>query len=172
MLIIRRETSGDALAIHTVQDAAFDGMPYSSGTEAALVDALRASPDWIAPLSMVAELDGTIVGHVVCSRGHIGDKPALGLGPIGVDPSHQGHHIGAALLHAVIAAADALGEPAIVLLGDPALYSRFGFVMADTVGVTPPDPAWTNYFQVRTLTAYRPDMQGRFTYAKAFDIAS
>lgn len=56
-------------------------------------------------------------------------------------------------MHGVLAAADALDEQAVVLLGEPSYYRRFGFALAAPLGLLPPDPAWTQHFQVRPLNA-------------------
>ncbi len=72
-------------------------------------------------------------------------------------------------MHAVLAAADALDEPAVCLLGSPAYYSRFGFRRSTDVGIDPPDPAWGEHFQVRLLTAWTAELRGTFRYAAAFD---
>jgi putative acetyltransferase len=72
-------------------------------------------------------------------------------------------------MHAVLAAADALEETEVFLLGDPAYYSRFGFVLAAPLGLLPQDPAWSEHFQVRPLTAWDPSARGTFRYAPAFD---
>jgi putative acetyltransferase len=71
-------------------------------------------------------------------------------------------------MHAVLGAADALSEPLVGLLGDPAYYHRFGFVPAQSIGVTAPDSSWGEDFQVRTLTRYE-GLTGRFHYAGPFD---
>jgi putative acetyltransferase len=71
-------------------------------------------------------------------------------------------------MHAVLGAADALGEPLVGLLGDPAYYRRFGFVPAQSIGVAAPDSSWGDGFQVRTLTRYE-GLTGRFHYAGPFD---
>lgn len=169
-MIIRREAPSDVAAARAVQVAAFrrpdnDDEPI----EARLLDELRACDGWLPALSIVAVVDDTVVGHVVTTRGFVGDVPALGLGPIGVLPSHQHHGVGLALMHAAIGAADALDEPLIALLGSTVYYARYGFVAATTLGITAPDPAWGAHFQVRTLTAYRPDVRGQFRYASPFD---
>jgi putative acetyltransferase len=88
------------------------------------------------------DLRSGIAGHVVCTRGWVGDLAALGLGPISVVPDHQRRGIGQALMHAIIGAADAAGEPLIALLGDQGFYGRFGFVEASRMGILAPDPAW------------------------------
>ena len=169
-MIVRREAAADVSATRAVQVAAFQKQDASDEpAEARLLDALRDCDGWLPELSIVAELDDTVVGHVVTTRGFVGDTPVLGLGPIGVLPSHQGRGIGLALMHASIGAADALAEPLIALLGSPDYYGRFGFVASTTVGVTAPDPAWGPAFQVRTLTMHRADIRGRFAYAAPFD---
>lgn len=162
--LIRREAAGDAAAIDRVHELAFGGR-----VEPDLVHALRADAAWIPALALVADDGDNIVGHVVCTRGHVGGTAAVGLAPIGVLPDRQRQGIGTALMHAVIAAADALDEPLVALVGEPDYYARFGFVAASTVGISAPDPTWGEYFQVRTLTAYRPDITGVFIYAPPFN---
>jgi putative acetyltransferase len=72
-------------------------------------------------------------------------------------------------MHGVLAAADALDEPCVVLLGDVAFYSRFGFEPARPLGVLPQDPAWGEHFQLRRLTAWTDTLRGTFRYAPAFN---
>jgi putative acetyltransferase len=69
----------------------------------------------------------------------------------------------------VLGDADALNEPAIALLGDPAYYGRFGFVLAAPLGVLPPVPEWTPHFKLRPLNAWDGESRGIFRYARAFD---
>jgi putative acetyltransferase len=176
-VIIRREAPDDVPAVRAVTAAAFATAPHSAPSvepdgapgEATLVGWLRDDPGWLPALSLVAEsADGHVVGHVVCTRGTVDGAPALGLGPLSVDPAQQGSGVGTALMHAVLAAADALDEPLVALLGDPAYYRRFGFRPATEVGIAAPQPAWGDLFQVRTLTAYEPGPTGTFTYAAPF----
>ena len=170
-MILRREREGDAPAIAAVHASAF-ARPGTVGVEppeVLLVSELRASDAWIAPLSIVAVMDGVIVGHVVCSRAHINDTiPVLGLGPLGVAPEDQSRGIGSALVHAVIAAADALDERIVVLLGRPDYYRRFGFEPASNHGIAPPHDWYGDHFQVRHLTSAIGDENGFFRYADAF----
>jgi putative acetyltransferase len=134
-VIIPRETLEDRAAVDAVTSAAF-GRPWVDGepVETRLLRALRDDAGWISTLSMVAERDHQIIGHVVCTRGRVGVLDALGLGPISVLPSRQRQGAGAALMHAVIGAADAARESLIALLGDPRFYIRFGFVPASSLG--------------------------------------
>ena len=131
---------------------------------------LRASGAWLPPLSMVSlGPDGAITGHVLCTRAHVGAAPVLALGPLSVHPDQQRRGAGSALMHAVLGAADALGEPLVVLLGDPGYYARFGFRPAAGHGVIPPVPGWEPYFQVRRLTGDDPALAGPFRYPEPFD---
>ncbi|GAA1257544.1 N-acetyltransferase [Sphaerisporangium rubeum] len=170
-MLVRRETPADVPEIHAVHLAAFAAAyaPDTVPPEAGLVDALRACDAWLPELSLVAQdPDGTVIGHVVCTRAHVGTRPVLGLGPLGVLPARQREGTGHALMHAVLGAADALGEPLVVLLGHQDYYPRFGFRPAADLGVTPPVPAWAPHFQARTLTTHTPDLRGPFTYAAPF----
>ena len=166
--MLRPEMPGDAQAVAAVHRAAF---PVEEGAEepveVGLVDALRAGGHLVGGLTLVAEVDDRVVGHVACSRGTIdGVHPAVGIGPIGVLPAVQGRGVGAALMTTVTRLATDAGETLLALLGDPALYARFGYVTSTEVGVEAPDPAWGVHFQVRPLVPDHPT--GRFHYAPPF----
>ena len=167
-MIIRRERPADCATSRAVQAAAFTS-DQAEPAEARLLDQLRACAGWIPALSWVAELDGRVVGHNVCTRGFVGEVPCLGLGPIGVAPNLQQGGVGSALMHAMIGAADALDEPLIALLGNPAFYSKFGFVPSTEVGIVAPDESWGIYFQVLPLNAWNEAISGTFRYASPFD---
>ena len=170
-MIVRRERPGDIAATRAVQAAAF---PIPDGAdepvEAGLLDQLREDEGWIDGLSLVAEVDGEVVGHVVCTRGTVGAdrRPALGLGPIGVRPDRQGQGIGLALVHAVVAVAEDRGETLVALLGSTEYYRRLGFVPAADHGVEAPDPSWGAHFQVRVLDPSAV-VAGPFVYAEPFN---
>jgi len=120
--VIREERPGDRAAVREVEIAAF-----GREVEADIVDALRSDPAWA--LSLVAELDDEVVGHLLFSRGSHG---VMTLGPLAVLPSHQRRGIGTALMHGGLAR---ITGP-VVLLGHPAYYTRFGFWPALPLGVT------------------------------------
>lgn len=170
-MLVRRYEPTDREDVRRVHAAAFHP-PCGTGAasaEVALVDELIDAGDVIGQLSLVAVRDGTIVGHVACSQATVGKHAVAGLGPIGVLPAYQGRGVGQALMHAVLAAADALEVPLVALLGSPDYYSRFGFVPAATLGIEAPNPTWGDHFQARALTAYDSRLRGRFRYASAFD---
>lgn len=175
-MLIRQETTADIDAIDAVHAVAFSidpvtGTPIEGGSEpveVGLVRALRSDSGWVDALSLVAESKSRIVGHVVCTVGAIADTPALGLGPIGVLPIEQGRGIGTALMHSVLGAADGLGYPAVVLLGQVDYYQRFGFVSARSLGISPTEPSWGDSFQARPLAAWSASVAGVFEYASPF----
>ena len=128
-MTIRREQADDHAQIAALHDDAFERVEGAArSVESSLVDELRGDGDVIDELTFVAELDGAVVGHVMCSAATLGERPAVGLGPIAVMPALQRQGIGAALMASVIASAEQRGDAVIVLLGDPAYYGHFGFV--------------------------------------------
>ncbi len=164
-MLVRREVPADVGSIDEVHRQAFDG-----SVEAGLVHALRADPGWVPALSLVAEdAGGRVVGHTVCTEGSLDGVAVVGLGPIGVLPSVQRTGVGQALMHAVIAASDALEYPLVALLGHLDYYPQFGFVPASQLGVVAPNLQWGDYFQARPLAAWHAGLRGTFRYAATFD---
>jgi putative acetyltransferase len=172
-VLIRRESARDTGVIHAITAAAFGRPgqpPGETPPEARLVDELRAGPAWLPQLSLLAVTPaGEVIGHVLCTRGHVGQAPVLALGPLAVRPDSQRRGVGSALMHAILGAADALDEPLVALLGDPAYYSRFGFRPSSDYQIVPPRPEWQPHFQVRVLAGYQPSVRGTFTYPDPFE---
>ncbi|MGV0155046.1 GNAT family N-acetyltransferase [Rhodococcus sp. GB-02] len=172
-MYIRRETSSDRDAVYSLLGAAFadQAPPGETPYEIELTRQLFASDDYLPKLSLVAVAGGEIVGFVIGTRGWVGQVEAVGLGPLAVTPGNQRSGVGSALMHAAIGAADAQDVPLLALLGSTDYYPRFGFVTSTDVGVESPEAEWGAHFQIRTLTAYRADQTGKFSYAAPFGIA-
>ena len=119
---IRPVSPADADAIAALTMAAF-GRPDEAGLVAALTD------DGDATISLVAEHDGEVIGHILLSPMRASFR-ALGLAPISVVPSAQRQGVGGALIRAAIDRARADGWRAIFLLGEQDYYGRFGFSAA------------------------------------------
>lgn len=166
-LQIREEVPADVPSIEAVTVAAFLHAPHTSHTEQHIVNALRCAG--ALTISLVAELDGALVGHVALSPVSISDGSAhwFGLGPISVLPTHQGHRVGSALMAAALAALREQGAQGCVLLGDPGYYGRFGFCATPDLVLpgTPPE-----YFQALHLGTTTP--RGSVTYHTAFEATS
>jgi putative acetyltransferase len=165
--VIRPEEPADFDAIRALHVAAF----APSTVEAEILDALRADGDLVGPLSLVALRDGAVTGHVAISRAWVEETEVLALGPIGVLPALQGAGIGGALMRATIAAASETSWPLIALLGHADYYPRFGFELAEPLGLRCPYPAATENWMAYRLPAYDPSVQGAFRYAGAFALA-
>ncbi len=124
---IRLETPADHSAIRNITDEAFKGAAHSSGTEGAIVEKLREAGS--LTVSLVAERDSEIVGHVAFSPVAIGNDREgwFGLGPVSVIPDLQRKGIGGALIEDGLSRLRTLGAKGCVVLGDPEYYGRFGF---------------------------------------------
>lgn len=147
-LIIRQEQPEDYSQTEALVREAFWNRYAPGCNEHYLLHLLRQAPDFAPWHSLVAEYLGQLIGQVLLSPACImaadGRKaPALTLGPVCVLPAVFGRGVGAALMQAAIAQAQARQERAILLMGDPRYYSRFGFVPASRFGIHLPgaDPA-------------------------------
>jgi predicted N-acetyltransferase YhbS len=136
---IRPETPADYARVFEITEAAFRDLPISDHTEQHLVNRLRTSTAFIPELSLVAELDGEVVGHILFTRAAIvgPDRTweSLTLAPVSVAPPYQRHGIGGQLIRAGIEIACELGFDNINLVGHAEYYPRFGFVRASLYGV-------------------------------------
>jgi putative acetyltransferase len=110
-------------------------LAFGSDEEPGIVEAVR---DEDGSFALVAEEDGAIVGHVQFSRAWIGETAVLALGPVGVLPDRQGRGIGSNLIRGGLEEARSRGETAVILLGDPEFYPRFGFEPASAFGLANP----------------------------------
>ena len=161
---IRTETQDDVAAIGAVIAEAFAGQPGGGHTENDIVDALRA--DGTLSLSLVADIDGRIAGHIAFSAVRIedGSEDWYGLAPVAVAARDQGHGVGKALVRAGLTELERLGARGCVVLGDPGYYAQFGFRAHPTL-LFPGVPA--QYFQALALNgAALP--AGRVRYHECF----
>jgi predicted N-acetyltransferase YhbS len=170
-VIVRVERPEDRDASFEVERAAFD-----RDLEAGIA---RAVADEEGSFALVAEDDGTVIGHVQMSRAWIGATAVLSLGPIGVVPARQGEGLGGALVRGALDEASARGERVVMLLGAPGYYGRFGFVPGSTFGLQNPfagdhgsdfvvDEA---DFQIVVLDEDPAELEGVVRWHPAFDEA-
>ncbi|MGW3798217.1 GNAT family N-acetyltransferase [Dermacoccus nishinomiyaensis] len=108
-----------------------------------------------------------LFGYAVPTWGDLDGAPALGVGPIAVDPGIQGHGVGAALIEELFRRAKRRGEWVVVLLGEPAYYSSFGFAPASRFGIVA-HPTWGDFFQACALGDEAEVPSGTYTYAEPF----
>ena len=152
MTIVRAETAEDYAAVRRVNELAF-GNPV----EALLVDRLRAVAD--PHISLVAVKDGQVVGHIFFSpvsieiRIEISDSASLvmGLGPMAILPEYQRQGLGSQLVRAGLQECQRIGCNAVVVVGHPEYYPRFGFVPASQNGLRCEFPVPDDVFMVAEL---------------------
>lgn len=164
---VRNELQGDELAIEAVTQAAFKDAPHSGHTEHFIIKALRKANK--LSVSLVAEADGVIVGHVAVSPVAItdGSRGWFGLGPISVSPEHQHKGIGSQLMERALTVMKSQGASGCVLLGDPSYYQRFGFRNEQGL-IFPGVPQ--EYFQAISFGSQVPE--GEVSYHEAFHAQS
>jgi putative acetyltransferase len=170
MVEIRSEQATDQQAVLAVHASAFAD---HGGVVVDLVKALRELVTATAGLSLVAEINGQVIGHVMFTPSLL-DAPSRlvsidVLSPLAVSPDYQRRGIGGSLIEAGVAIQATRGVPAILLEGDPSYYSRFGFQPAGPLGfrrpsLRIPQPA----FQVMRLPTYERWMIGTLVYAHQF----
>jgi putative acetyltransferase len=158
MMSIRNESAHDRRAVYKVVSSAFGRV-----AEAELVQELYAAGDSV--VSLVADDDGQIVGHVLLSRMDA-PFPALALAPLSVVPARQRRGIGSALVEKAVNRAGGQGWAAIFVLGDPNYYERFGFDREAAAGFTSPYAG--RHFMMLKLLAALPVTTGDLRYAPAF----
>lgn len=161
---IRNETAADVTEIESVTVSAFLHARHTNHTEQFIVSALRAAGK--LAVSLVAEADGKVIGHVAVSPVSISDGASgwFGLGPISVTPEHQLRGVGSRLLREALRVLRDQGGSGCVLLGEPRYYSRFGFRVDPNL--THPDGP-PEYFQAVSFDSSRP--QGTVSYHEAFN---
>jgi putative acetyltransferase len=169
-LHLRPETPSDITAIYTDNQLAFDGRQ----AEPDLVDAIRLSDDFIPELSLVAELDGRVVGHILFSRIQIETKtgllPVISLAPLAVLPAFQNQGIGSALVRHGLDECRRLGHAIVIVLGHPDYYPRFDFSAGLAQALECPygdvGPAW---MALELLPGALDGVHGRVVYPSAFN---
>ena len=126
-MIIRNEKNSDIEAISRVTIAAFKNLAISNHTEQFIINALRAAK--ALTVSLVAEIEGQVAGHIAFSPVTISDGASgwYGLGPVSVLPEHQKKGIGKSLIGEGLSILKKLGGQGCVLVGHPNYYQRLGF---------------------------------------------
>ena len=163
---LRPERPGDEDAIHDLTVIAFDPMPFSDGSEAPIIRALRDAGD--LTLSIVAEDDGEVVGHVAFSPVTVDgeDRGWYGLGPVAVRPDRQREGIGRSLVAAGLEQLRARGARGCALIGNPDVYRPMGFVSDGGLTYRELDPALVQHV---VLSGSPP--RGELRFSPAFEAA-
>ena len=166
-LIIRSQKIKDYAAIAKVNNLAFE-----RDNEAKLIEKTRKSDRFIPELSLVAELDDKIVGHIMFSYIDLVAKETtkvLALAPMAVLPEYQNKAIGSLLIKTGLAIATKIQAPMVIVLGEPKFYNRFGFEPASKYNIQSSFKVSDEYFMIKFLTEDYHNYPGKIVYPSAFD---
>lgn len=167
---IRQERPADYEAVYEVVKTAFATAEHSDGTEQDLVAALRHSPSFIPELSLVALLDGKIVGHILFTKATVGGYTELALAPLSVLPACQRQGIGRALMAEGHCIAKRLGFDYSIVLGYPGYYPKAGYRPASLYGIKAPFEVPDESFMALKLNPSAGVLNGTVKYDAAFGI--
>lgn len=173
-MIIRQETKNDHKEVFNVIESAFKDAEFADHTEQFLVERLRKSDAFIPELSMVAEIDGKIVGHILLTKIKIKNETtefdSLALAPVSVLPGFQGKGIGGKLILESHKKAEELRYKSIVLLGHNRYYPRFGYEQADKYGIELPfEVPKENCMVIELIADGLKGVNGMVEYPKEFN---
>ena len=167
---IRQETPADYPVVYTLIKDAFASAEHCDGNEQDLAAALWQSTSFVPELSLVAEADGRIVGHILFTKIRIGTSTQLALAPLSVLPAFQGQGVGSALVRRGHQIARDLGYSYSVVLGSETYYPRFGYRPAGAFGIAAPFAAPLENFMAIRLRDDAPAVHGVVRYDPAFGI--
>ena len=170
---IRQEQPSDYKAVFALIEEAFRNEEYSDHHEHFLVERLRKSDAFVPELSLVAEANDQIVGHILLTRISIGkntkQNDSLALAPVSVLPLYQNKGVGGKLIMEAHRIAAELGFRAVILLGHKNYYPRFGYKPAHEYGIELPFDVPREYCMARQLRENGlKGIMGTVHYAKEF----
>ncbi len=171
---IRQESQKDFLKVEKIIVEAFLNAEFSSGKEQELVNDLRLRKEFISSLSLVAEVDGEIAGHILLTPVTIkspegSTHPTLALAPVSVAPKFQGKGLGGELILQSHKDALSNGFGSIILLGHPDYYPRFGYKRASEFGIKAPfDVPDEAFMAIELIGSSLAGISGNVIYPEAF----
>ncbi len=169
-MLIRKEEPRDYETIYYVVKDAFHSAEHADGNEQDLVNALRKGEAFIPELSLVAEIDGKIVGHIMFTRATVGENTVLALAPLSVLPEYQRKGIGISLIKTGHKIASELGYGYSIVLGSQNYYPKAGYLPAYRFGIKPPFDVPDENFMACKIKENTSDIHGMIKYAEEFEI--
>ena len=167
-MVIRQETPNDYNEIYDLVKEAFATADHADGNEQDLVTELRKGSAFLPELSLVAEIDGKLAGHIMFTKASVGNDPVLVLAPLSVKPEYQKQGVGTALIAEGHRIAKEAGHAYTLVLGSEFYYPKFGYVPAEQLGIEVPEgiPS-ANFMAIKLQENARP-LSGSVVYPKEF----
>lgn len=169
-MLIRQETINDHKEVYNLITEAFAAAEHADGNEQDLVVALRKGDAFIPELSLVAEVNKNLAGHILFTKAKVDNDIVLVLAPLSVKPQYQKQGIGTALITEGHKIAKKLGYQYSLVLGSETYYPRVGYISAEQMGIEVPDGIPTENFMAIKLQENAKMICGAVTYAKEFGI--
>lgn len=170
MFEIRQENVNDYNEVYNVVKEAFEKAEHSDGDEQDLVVRLRKSGSFVPELSLVAQTEDKIIGHILFTEIKIGSSAELALAPLAVLPEYQRKGVGISLIREGHRIAKSLGYNYSVVLGSPKYYSKEGYIPASKYNIKPPFDVENDFFMAVKLNENAGTISGTVQYDKAFGI--
>ncbi|MCC0723151.1 N-acetyltransferase [Clostridioides sp. ZZV14-6104] len=168
-MIIRQEKASDKNKVYEVVKSAFANEDSSDHDEQNLVNRLRNSTSFVPELSLVAEDDGNIVGHILFTEIKVKNNVLLALAPVSVSPNVQGKKIGSKLIEEGHKIAKSKGYKGCVVLGHDKYYPKFGYQVASKFNIKAPfEVPDENFMAIELLDNGLKEVSGVVEYAKEF----
>lgn len=167
---IRQEEPKDYGEVYELIKEAFAAAEHADGNEQDLTAALRKGSAFIPELSLVAEENGELAGHILFTKAHVGECEVLVLAPLSVKPKYQRQGVGTALMKEGHKIAAGLGYPYAMVLGSETYYPRAGYIPAAEFGVEVPEGIPSANFMGMKLREDALSIGGKLVYAEEFGI--
>ena len=167
-MVIRQEQMCDYEAVYALIKEAFASAEHADGNEQDLVEALRKGKAFIPELSLVAEIDHQLAGHILFTKARVGGQEVLALAPLSVKPCYQRQGVGTALILEGHKIAKELGYQYSVVLGSETYYPRVCYVPAQQFGIHAPDGIPAENFMAIALQENARPLSGSMVYALEF----
>ena len=169
-MIIRQEEPNDYCEVYKLIKEAFSTTEYADGNEQNLAAALRKGTAFIPELSLVAEMNGELVGHIMFTTAVVGGDEILALAPLSVKPRYQHQGVGTALIKEGHKIARQLGYEYSLVLGSETYYPRMGYRPAEQFGIEVPKGFPPENFMAVKLQEDAKPISGVVIYAKEFGL--
>jgi len=167
-LFIRQETQSDYNEVYNLILEAFKTAEHTDGNEHNLVEALRKSSSFVSELSLVAEINKEIVGHILFTKAYVGDNEVLALAPLSVKPKFQKQGVGTALIKKGHEIAKNMGYQYSIVLGSELYYPKLGYIPAKNFGIEVLEGIPSKNFMAIKLKENVTPISGKIVYAKEF----
>ncbi|WP_035649439.1 GNAT family N-acetyltransferase [Flavobacterium sp. ASV13] len=170
---LRQENKDDFESVFRLIEKAFEKEEFSDHKEQFLVERLRKSDAFISELSIVAEIENKIVGHILFTKLEVKNESqifhSLALAPVSILPEFQGKGIGGKLILHGHETAKSLGYKSVILLGHQDYYPRFGYELCEKYNIKMPfDVPSENCMVIALEKDALKEVSGEVVYPKAF----